>query len=297
MIRQACPFKPPVASKSNPSRIDSPWGKEKYLFHPSKLRIQRMTINEAIFASKIDPKKNSEQNIDYYESLSSLYESDPKSTLLKLRSFAVYAPRQVVTDFLVRYELFKMILDIPGSILEFGVFNGQGLFSFAHFSTIMEPSHITRRIVGFDTFGGFSGVGKEDASSRSQFMRDGDYAVDSYDSLSKAIDLFDQNRFIGHVPKVELVKGDVTLSLDEYLDQNPHTIAAMLYLDMDIYTPTKHVLERMIRRVPKGGIVAFDELNMKDFPGETIALLESLNLNSVPLRRFPFCSRIAYFIV
>ena len=256
-----------------------------------------MAINEGILASKIDPTKNSEQNIDYYESLCSLYESDPKTTLLKLRSFAVFAPRQVVTDFLVRYELFKMVLEIPGSILEFGVFNGQGLMSFAHFSAIMEPSHVARQIVGFDTFGGFSGVGKEDASSRSQFMRDGDYAVDSYEILSRAIALFDQNRFIGHLPKVQLVRGDVTRTLDEYLDQNPHTIAAILYLDMDIYAPTKHVLERLIRRVPKGGIVAFDELNMKDFPGESVALLESLNLNVVSLRRFPFCSRISYFRV
>jgi hypothetical protein len=256
-----------------------------------------MTNNTGIEESKIDATKNSQQNINYYEALSHLYESDPSSTLLKLRSFAVYTPRQVVTDFLVRYELFKMIHNIPGSILEFGVFNGQGLMSFAHFSSIMEPAHITRQIVGFDTFGGFAGVHEKDAKSRSAFMQEGDYSVDSYERLQQAVQLFDANRFIGHLEKVKLVKGDVLHTLDEYLEENPHTIAALLYLDMDIYTPTRHVLEKMLARVPKGGIVAFDELNMKDFPGETSALLDSMNLNQVALQRLPFCSRIAYFQV
>lgn len=256
-----------------------------------------MSNQPGIAESKIDPTKNSQQNMNYYDDLASLYESDPSATLLKLRSFAVYTPRQVVTDFLVRYELFKMVLNVPGSIFEFGVFNGQGLMSFAHFSSILEPAHITRQVIGFDTFGGFAGVNEKDAKSRSTFMREGDYSVDSYERLQQAIHLFDNNRFIGHLEKVKLVKGDVTQTLDTYLEENPHTIAALLYLDMDIYAPTRHVLEKMLARVPKGGIVAFDELNMKDFPGETLALLDSLNLNQTPLQRLPFCSRIAYFQV
>jgi hypothetical protein len=140
-------------------------------------------------------------------------------------------------------------------------------------------------------------VNEKDAKSRSAFMREGDYSVDSYERLQQAIQLFDTNRFIGHLEKVKLVKGDVTQTLDTYLEENPHTIASLLYLDMDIYAPTRHVLEKMLARVPKGGIVAFDELNMKDFPGETVALLDSLNLNQTPLQRLPFCSRITYFQV
>jgi len=256
-----------------------------------------VTHKPGVRESRIDPTKNSEENLSYYEALAALYEADPSSTLLKLRSFAVYAPRQVVTDFLVRYELFKMVLDVPGSIFEFGVFNGQGLMSFAHFSAVMEPAHITRQIVGFDTFGGFTGVDEIDGKSRSDLVREGEYSLDSYERLKQAIRLFDRNRFIGHVGKVELVKGDVVQTLEPYLEENPHSLAALLYLDMDIHAPTKYVLERMLMRVPKGGVVAFDELNMKDFPGETVALMETMKLNQTPLRRLPFCSRIAYFVV
>ena len=40
--------------------------------------------------------------------------------------------------------------------MEFGVFNGQGLLSFAHFSAILEPNNLSPMMYGFDTFEGFS---------------------------------------------------------------------------------------------------------------------------------------------
>jgi hypothetical protein len=70
----------------------------------------------------------------------------------------------------------------------------------------------------------------------------------------------------------------------------------MLYLDFDIYAPTKVALDHLLSRVVKGGIVTFDEMNCKEFAGETTALLESLDLNRVELKRFPLDPYISYFI-
>ena len=58
-------------------------------------------------------------------------------------------------------------------------------------------------------------------------------------------------------------------------------IIALLYLDFDIYEPTKVALEHLLPLVPKGGIVGLDEINCKKWEGETIALKETLSLNSV----------------
>lgn len=240
--------------------------------------------------------RNSKANLEYYDDLIKFYEEDSYNTLLKLRSFAVYTPRQVISDFLARYFLFEKILDLPGSVVECGVFNGQGLMSFAHFSAIFEPNHLTRKIIGFDTFEGFKSVSEKDASSENPMVVEGGMSVDSFTRLQKAINLFDSNRFLGHVGKIELVKGDILKTLDAYLVSNPQTIVALLYLDVDIYEPTRHALNRLLQRVPKGGIVAFDELNLKDFPGETMALMDEVGIESVALRRVPFCSRISYFV-
>jgi hypothetical protein len=48
--------------------------------------------------------------------------------------------------------------------------------------------------------------------------------------------------------------------------------------------------------VVKGGLVAFDELNCPEFPGETIALLETMDLAEVKLCRFPFDPHVSFFV-
>ena len=240
--------------------------------------------------------RNSKANLAYYDELVKFHETDTYDTLLKLRSFAVYTPRQVISDYLARYHLFEKIVHVPGSVVECGVFNGQGLMSYANFSAILEPNNFTRKIIGFDTFGGFANVSGKDAASPNEMVKEGGMKAESFDRLTKAIELFDANRFLGHLPKVELVKGDILETLGAYVDANPHLLVSLLYLDLDIYEPTRHVLATLLKRVPKGGIVAFDELNFKDFPGETLALMDSLDLSTVELRRVPFCSRISYFV-
>jgi len=84
--------------------------------------------------------------------------------------------------------------------------------------------------------------------------------------------------------------------IPEYIENNPHLLISLLYLDFDIYAPTKVALEALLSRVVKGGVVAFDELNCKEFAGETIALLETLPLDNVKLQRLPTDPYISYFI-
>jgi len=239
---------------------------------------------------------NDDRTLDYYAQLERFISETPGTNLLKFRNFSVFTPRQIISDFLVRYELFKIILDVPGDILEFGVFFGQGLFSYAHFSAILEPYHINREIIGFDTFEGFPGISAEDATGNLELLRVGGLKADCLETLLQASQLFDQNRYLGHIPKIRLIKGDVTRILDGFISENPHLIIAILYLDLDLYQPTKEVLAKLYDRVPCGGIVAFDQLNHKSFPGETLAFLEELGSKGCPLKRLPFCSRISYFV-
>lgn len=240
--------------------------------------------------------RNTRDNISLYQDLIEFFSAQDCGDLLKLRSFSLYVPRQVISDYLARYELFRQIQSVHGSILEFGVFNGQGLMSFAQFSAILEPNNLTREIVGFDTFAGFPSISEADKGGDRNLVKDGGLKLDSDERIRKAIALFDRNRFLGHVPKVKIVKGNVLETLDPYLESNKHLLIALLYLDLDLYEPTRFVLERLIARVPKGGIIAFDELNHCSFPGETAALLDVLDVGNVEIRRVPFCSRISYFV-
>ena len=91
------------------------------------------------------------------------------------------------------------------------------------------------------------------------------------------------------------MKGDAIKEVPKYLKNNPHTIISLAFFDFDIYEPTKKVLEYIKPRLVKGSIIAFDELNDPDAPGETLALMETIGLNNVELKKFPYASRVSYF--
>jgi hypothetical protein len=46
--------------------------------------------------------------------------------------------------------------------------------------------------------------------------------------------------------------------------------------------------------MPKGAVIAFDELNLKDWRGESIAVLESLKLRDYRIERCSFGSVMSF---
>jgi len=249
-----------------------------------------------------DPRTQAAGDYDYREALESYLRESPGTLTEKLENFAKYVPRQNLARFLARYEIFKRIIDVQGSIVECGVLFGGGLMSFANLSVILEPYNFQRRIIGFDSFAGFPDVAAEDLKGaqdrKSAHLKVGGFAAPTaYEDLLRSISIFDKNRFLNHFPKVDLIRGDFNETSAQYLEDHPHLVISCLYLDFDIYTPTKLAIERFFSRIPKGGIVVFDELNEEAFPGETIAVMEALDLTRLRVRRFPFEPRISYAII
>jgi hypothetical protein len=202
----------------------------------------------------------------------------------------------------VRYEIFKLIQNVQGSIVECGVLFGGGLMSFANLSVILEPYNFQRRIIGFDTFTGFPQIAEEDlrgkSDRKSAHLKQGGFAApDALADLRRAIEVFNQNRFLNHFPKVDVIAGDFAETGRRYLADHPHLVVSCLYLDFDIYAPTKLALEMFAPRVPKGGVIVFDELNEEAFPGETAAVMEYFKLADLRVQRFPFDPRISYVVV
>ena len=238
-----------------------------------------------------------DQERAYKDQLETYFDRSIGTNVEKLQNFAKYVPRQSLGYFLTRYEIFKRVLCVQGSVVECGVYLGGGLMTFAQLSAILEPVNHQRKIIGFDTFEGFPEVHEIDRAGQSPYAHPGGLAVDSMDDLYEAITLFDANRNIGHIPKVELVRGDARVSVPEYLEKNPHTIVSLLYLDIDLYEPTKVALDHFLPRIPKGGIIAFDELNSSIWQGETQAAMEAVGISNLRLVRTPFESCICYAIM
>lgn len=213
---------------------------------------------------------------------------------IRLENFSKYVRRQDLTRLLSRYEIFKRLLPVKGSIVECGVFRGAGLMAWANFSAVLEPVNLTRRVYGFDTFSGFPTVGEKDRQPDSESV---DLVSDSYDELKSLIDVYDSNRFLGHVPKVELIKGDAVETIPAFIESHPHLVVSLLFLDFDLYAPTRTALEHFVPRMPKGAILAFDELDNPAWPGETLALVETLGIGKLQIQRVEFDPYIGYAVI
>lgn len=193
--------------------------------------------------------------------------------------------------------LYRLSKETQGVILDLGTRWGQNAAIFSACRGLYEPFNRHRKIVAFDTFAGFPSVTKEDGSSN--LMSEGSVCVtENYESyLDKTLTLQEQDNPLSHIKKFEVVKGDACKSLEKYLIDNPHTIVSLAYFDFDIYQPTKICLNLIKDRIVKGSVIAFDELNDIDSPGETLAVMETLGLRNIRLKRFPYTSRVSYFIV
>ena len=192
------------------------------------------------------------------------------------------------------HEIFKDIIEVPGSIIECGVHLGGGLMTWAQLSSIFEPINHTRRVIGFDTFSGFERIHAFDQVQGNEQAKPGGYAVDAEQDIRQAIELFDMTRPINHISRVELVKGDALKTIPAFLEKNQHMVIALVHLDFDIYEPTRAAIEAFFPRMPKGAVIVFDELNHPKWPGETMAVLHTLGLRNLRIRRFPHQPNLSY---
>ena len=245
-----------------------------------------------------ETRKQSQADFDQFDQVEEVFRLGAENICDKIDAFPKYATRQAIAKFLTKYEIFKKILNVNGSIIECGVLHGGGLMAWAKLSSIFEPVNHTRKIVGFDTYEGFSSLSTKDtATGESIHFGDGRMAGSTYDELKKVVELYDLNRALNHIPKVELVKGDILETAPKYIEENPHLVVSLLYLDVVIYEPTKAALEAFVPRMVKGSVIVFDELNADSYPGETLAVDEVLGIRNLKIERFDFDSYVSYAVI
>lgn len=225
------------------------------------------------------------------------FERNPEPISRRLENFPKYVRRQNLTRFMALYEIFKRVLPVKGSVVECGVNHGFGIMTWAKLSAILEPTNLTRRIYGFDTFAGFPSLSENDLKSGSGNLQVGDLYADSYNELQELNEINDSTRFLGHVKKVELIKGDATETIPAFIESHPHLVVSLLFLDFDLYEPTKVALECLVSRMPRGAVIAFDELDNPLWPGESLAMLEFFRDRPLRIERLEFDPYIGFAIL
>jgi hypothetical protein len=225
-----------------------------------------------------------------------LFKTHPLPIEQLMTNLGLFMRSSVLAKFLYLNELYQMIVSTPGVIMEFGVWWGQNMVIFESLRAVYEPYNYTRRIIGFDTFAGYTSLAAQDGTS--EFVAEGAYSVPSeYEEyLDRLLNYHQQENPMGHIKKYELVKGNATTEIARFLQDHPETIIALAYFDLQLYEPTKACLEAIRPHLTRGSVIALDELNCPEFPGETLALREAWGLDKYRIVRSQFLPDRSYIV-
>jgi hypothetical protein len=162
-------------------------------------------------------------------------------------------------------EIYNMILDLPGDVLEFGVYKGASVVRLLTFRNLLETEY-SRKVVGFDIFGKFPD--QLELESDQKFVKRFEAAGGNGISKEELVMHLNNKGFKNYA----LVKGDILKTIPEYLENNPALKISLLHIDVDVYEPTKVILENLWDRVVPGGILMLDDYGT--VVGETRAVDE-----------------------
>lgn len=238
----------------------------------------------------------SDQQIKARQALAELYRDTPVPVDELLVNLGMYIRSSAFAKLLYFDELYRQILHVPGDVIEFGIWWGQTLVTLLNLRAVHEP-YCARKIIGFDTFTGYGEP--TDRDRKSDAVKRGGYSVgEDYEQyLTRLLQYHETENVLGHVKKFDLVRGDVAETAPAYFSRHPEAVVALAFFDMAHYVPTKAALVCVKDRVTRGSILAFDEFNDADYPGETEAVKEVLGLRSCVFRRSKFLPSRTYVVI
>lgn len=184
-------------------------------------------------------------------------------------------------------EIYKKILELPGDVLEFGVYKGTSIVRLLSFRDLLE-NEASRKIFGFDVFGKFPE--NLELESDKQFVQKFENAG-GYGIRKKELEFhLDAKGFKNY----ELIEGDILQTIPEFIAKNRHRKIALLHIDVDVYEPTKMILENLWDNVVKGGILMLDDYGTVE--GETKAVDEFFKNRDIVIHK-PKYNHIPSYIV
>jgi hypothetical protein len=192
------------------------------------------------------------------------------------------------SKFISHLEFFKRTSEVRGEIVEFGIFKGNSFFRWIKFRDLLEQTN-SRKIIGFDIFGDFPEANfKEDKLKRDAFVEEtrGGKSI-SYEEITELLKKQNLEK------NVDIVKGNILQTLDKYIEDNPHLKISLLHIDVDLYEPSKVILEKLYSKVTKGGIIVLDDYGA--FAGTNKAV-DDFFKDKVEIKKLSYAHAISYIV-
>jgi hypothetical protein len=190
-----------------------------------------------------------------------------------------------------RYEFFKKTINIPGDIVECGVFKGTGQIYWLKLLRIFDE-YSMKKVIGFDTFADFpKSILKYEKKEAEKFIKESNYSGVTLKEINLKI------KKIGLDKRSELIKGDIVKTSAKYVQNNRGFKISLLNLDLDTYEGTKAALENFYPSISKNGVIIFDEYGKRGW-GETDAVDEFFkNKKNIKIQSIKYSNQPSAFVI
>jgi hypothetical protein len=241
---------------------------------------------------------NEERDEYYWREIEALIASKSVSVRDVLKNYPAFIRRRELPRLLAHWELFKLIKDLPGSVVELGVYFGAGMFSFAKMLETFCPGDRSRKVYGFDTFDGYSGFTNDDGSAQHWVKDSIGEKKSNFEVITKLCELNNLDNFIAGVERSVIIRGDVTQTVPTFASQPNGLRISLLYFDTNLFEPTLVGLKHLYPLVVPGGVVAFNAYGIPPWEGEARAFEQYFGEKGQPVLKKWEYSNIpsAYFI-
>ena len=156
-------------------------------------------------------------------------------------------------------EILYKVKSVKGDIIEFGIWNGNNLFTI---KKIIDYHDIKKKIFGFDNFSGFPNPQKLKKKTKGKY-------IGRPQLIKKIISFF-------KLKKIFIINDDI-MNLQKH--SKKFNKISFIYIDCNVYKVVEKILEEMNHKIPKGGIIAFDEARNSFNKDEGKAMMSFYNKN------------------
>lgn len=252
-----------------------------------------VSINEEVRKKYDDLEENHWNNLEHIIKESGL----PFSEIMK--NYPAFIRRRDLPRLLAHYDLFKKIVDLPGSIVELGVYLGAGFFTWSKLLETFVPGDRSRKVYGFDNCSGYTEFSSEDGNPMPWVERIIGKKSANKSYIESMVELHNNDNLLPGVERCKIIIGDIAETVPKFTSESQGTRISLLYFDVNIYEPTMIGLKYLYPLVLPGGIVAFNAYGASPWQGEALAIERYFKeVGEQPImRKFPFSTHpSAYFI-
>jgi hypothetical protein len=208
---------------------------------------------------------------EYWRDLEALLKEHDISFSEMMVNFPAFVRRREMTRVLAYYDLYRLIADMPGSIVELGVYLGAGLLTWSKLLETFAPGDRSRKAYGFESGAGYREFSPEDGNPASWIGAIGPKTV-SVDYLQRIVRLANLDNLISGVERCRAICGDIAETVPEFARNNQGMRLSLLFLDVNLYEPTLIGLRELYPLVQSGGVVALNGYGAPPWQGEARAL-------------------------